>query len=189
LYCAPAPPKCHYEDADYDAYGCKSSCGSLKCRKQPSDYNKKGNIYGGGHVETPKEKLTHKFKLHCDKSKPQSLEVSWGKHKFTLNSLADCLCSLKIPRIGDLELNPIYGLGLDKPVIDTTYPFDTYEGSGQGDCDGQPASIYFSFTDVGDAGSSDNFSCRIVAKDGHDLLDTGGHLRHGNHQAYNDDDD
>jgi hypothetical protein len=148
-----------------------------------SDSTYKKVFYGGGQVRSGDTVVRHKCNLYCDKAaSPQSLEISYGdNNKFILSSLSAAACSSS-PLAA--SLNPCLGLGLPSDVAAVQYPFNTYAATGTGSINGVAgAQITLEFTDGGDIGSSDHFSCKITDKTGAVVLNTSGFLRYGNHQA------
>ncbi len=128
-----------------------------------------GRMTGGGSVIDPVVgRVTHGFELHCDATEPpNNLEVNWGGNRFHLETLTSAFC-------------------LDDPSIDPgqpAAPFDTYEGTGTGRCNGEPASIKWEFTDAGEPGVNDRAEISIS---GACTLTVSGTLERGNHQAHPD---
>jgi hypothetical protein len=126
-----------------------------------------GRMTGGGSVFTANgERVTHGFELHCDATQaPNNLQINFGGNGFHLETLTSAFCS-------------------DTPGIDPGQPpapFDTYEGTGTGRCNGAPASISWKFTDAGEPGSSDTVE---IAISGACTLNVTSNLDRGNHQAH-----
>jgi hypothetical protein len=124
-----------------------------------------GGMTGGGKIAA--STVTHGFHLLCNPlSEPQRLEVNWDKgNHFHLQTLLTAFCS-------------------NDPLISEGQPpagFDTYEGSGTGRCNGQPATVTWKFTDAGEPGKND--TARIDISGGC-TLSVSGKLAAGNHQAH-----
>ncbi|MGH2693128.1 MAG: hypothetical protein ACRDHM_11635 [Actinomycetota bacterium] len=122
-----------------------------------------GRMNGGGELRNS-NRVTHGFELHCDAAElPNDLEVNWGRNRFHLETLDTADCS------DDALIAP------ENPNA----PFDTFEGTGTGRCNGNPADIDFRLTDNGEP-QSDYAEFHIS---GGCTLDRAGILRSGNHQA------
>jgi hypothetical protein len=126
-----------------------------------------GRMTGGGSVFTAAgQRVTHGFELHCDATDaPNNLQVNFGGSRFHLETLTSAFCS------------DAAGIDPGQPPA----PFDTYEGTGAGRCNGQPASITWKFTDAGEPGDSDTAEISIS---GACTLTVSGALDRGNHQAH-----
>ena len=131
-----------------------------------------GMMTGGGFINDPVAgKVTHGFELHCIAAQlPNNLEVVWGKgNRFHLQSLSNATC-------------------FDSPTIAPNppgAPFDTYQGSGSGLCNGSAATAQWKLTDAGEPGSLDAFSITINGCSGPSSSVTfSGNLGGGNQQAH-----
>ncbi|HJU43075.1 MAG TPA: hypothetical protein VJ691_09690, partial [Vicinamibacterales bacterium] len=104
---------------------------------------------------------------------PNRLQINWGPgNRFHLGEVTSALCT-------------------DDPAIVSAKPravgFDTYDGSGTGQYNGQPgATITWRFTDAGEPGRNDYASIVIKDAGGNIVLVVTGTLNNGNHQAHND---
>jgi hypothetical protein len=127
-----------------------------------------GSIFTGPGNQT---RVTHGFELRCDANdKRQSLEINWpgtaGQNNFHLTDITKATC-------------------IDDPSIQPQPPnagFDTYIGEGVGTCNGQPATIKFTFTDAGEPGTSNTAEYHISGACTLDTVKT--LLTFGNHQAH-----
>lgn len=107
-----------------------------------------GRMTGGGSFFCPylsgNQRVTHGFELHCklenvDVSGPNNLEINFsGGDNFHLTTLTTAVCS------DTLAIQ-------QPPSVD----FDTFEGSGAGTFNGQPATIAFTLVDGGEPGTKD----------------------------------
>ncbi|MGH2710638.1 MAG: hypothetical protein ACRDH9_05475, partial [Actinomycetota bacterium] len=123
-----------------------------------------GRTTGGGRIDDG-VRVTHGFELHCDVADPpNNLEVNWGGNKFHLLTLDSADCS------DDRSIDP----------KNPNAPFDTFEGSGTGRCNGSPAEIDFLLSDGGEP-QMDRAEFEIS---GSCTLDVGSQLNSGNHQAH-----
>lgn len=123
-----------------------------------------GRMNGGGTVGS--SNVRHGFRLLCDPlGAPQRMEVNWDRNRFHLEMLTSALCS---DDPGISEEQPVAG-------------FDTYEGTGSGRCNGQPATISWKFTDAGEPGVKDFAKIDITGVAC--SLSVSGNLDRGNHQA------
>jgi hypothetical protein len=136
---------------------------------------------GGGSVfidSDPRVRVTRGFEIHCDRSKPNNIQVNWqGGNKFHLTELTDAICT-------DTDVIQ------DPPAA----PFDTFEGWGVGrltivgvgkDLVGH---IHFIFVDAGEPGKYDTALIEIEypAGTGNQILTVSGYIDRGNLQAHDD---
>ena len=148
--------------------------GSLTCTPPPPP-QVTGRMTGGGSIFTViggvNTRVTHGFQLRCDANDTrQNLEINWpganGSNNFHLLDITKATC-------------------IDDPNIDQGHPnagFDTYIGEGVGTCNGQPATIKFTFTDAGEPGTSDTAEYHISGACTLNTVKT--LLTNGNHQAH-----
>jgi len=132
-----------------------------------------GRMTGGGSVFTADgRRVTHGFAIHCTPGQKGQdvLQVNWADgHRFHMEAVATASCS-------------------DDPAIGPAPPaagFDTLDGSGTGEYDGQEgATAQWTFTDAGEPGSND--TARIVIHDaaGNTVVTVSGALQKGNQQAH-----
>jgi len=142
--------------------------GVKKCAKATKEWvapaSLPGRMNGGGTIAG--STVRHGFRLLCNPlGVPQRLEVNWDGNRFHLESLLTARCS-------------------DGPSISEEQPvagFDTYEGTGSGRCNNQPASISWKFTDAGEPGDNDTAKIDIMGVAC--SLSVSGKLKMGNHQA------
>ena len=153
-----------------DQHDSAQDSGSLTC----TPANLQGRMTGGGSIFTGpgnQTRVTHGFELRCDANdKRQSLEINWpgtaGSNNFHLTAITKATC-------------------IDDPSIQPQPPnagFDTYIGEGVGTCNGQPATIKFTFTDAGEPGTSDTAEYHISGACTLNTVKT--LLTNGNHQAH-----
>ena len=127
-----------------------------------------GYMTGGGSVFTANGiRVTHGFELNCY-SGAGNLQVNFGGNRFHLEGLTSATC-------------------LDNPAIAPggAAGFDTYVGKGVGRFNGFPDhTAEWRFTDAGEPGRND--TAEIVIRDpaNNVVLNVGGNLRNGNHQAH-----
>ena len=143
---------------------------------------KEGRLTGGGTtsgvfdaagVTLPVTVDIHQgLELHCNEAQlPNNLEVNWdGGNHFHLSSLTSATC-------------------FDDPTKDPNPPpagFDSYIGSGSGECNGVPgATANWYFTDEGEPGTSDDVvSLKITCADGSTVTAGGMDNLQGNFQAH-----
>jgi len=139
---------------------------------------------GGGQIYSAVSGLTKlKHKLNCDRTQPQSFELTYGNNKkFVLSSWSASTCALSSTAA---LLNPALNLGLAAPVASVQYPFNTYTATGTGTLNGATGyKISLEVTDDGEAGINDHFSCRIYDSLNTEVYNVSGFLRYGNNQAY-----
>lgn len=131
-----------------------------------------GRMTGGGSVMTAAGvRVTHGLTLQCDAARgPNNLQINWGKNSFHLEQLTSALC-------------------YDDPNLAPTAPrqnFDTYVGSGSGRLNNQSgATVTWTFTDVGEPGTSDMATIEIRDAANNVVLSVSGYLEKGNQQAHN----
>lgn len=139
-----------------------------------------GRMTGGGSIFCPyltgNQRVTHGFELHCklenvDVSEPNNLEINFsGGDNFHLTSLNTAVCT----DTQAIEQPPSAG-------------FDTFEGTGTGTFNGQPATIAFTFVDGGEPGTKDLAVFKIQVG-GNTVLDCplspNSFLTFGNQQAH-----
>jgi hypothetical protein len=108
----------------------------------------------------PGTRITHGFEIHCDPNNtPNRIEVNWGGgQNFHLDNLDQIIC-------------------YDDPAISPTPPnamCDTFIGEGHGKFNGvDGATIWFTFTDAGEPGSSDTAAYLIKDAGGNTVLSVG----------------
>ncbi|HYF44049.1 MAG TPA: hypothetical protein VEA35_16605 [Ramlibacter sp.] len=117
-----------------------------------------GRMTGGGSffcLDTAgaMQRITHGFQLHCKSyedaavPQPNNLQINFsGGDHFHLDTLGNAVCW----NTGQLPHPP-------------AAPFDTMDGGGTGTLNGQPASIWFRFTDHGEPGTRDTAMVHIWA--------------------------
>ena len=130
-----------------------------------------GRMTGGGNFPSSVGKVTHGFTLQCnvnDKKANKNLEVNWdGGNNFKLGDMTSVVC-------------------YDDPAIYQQQPqagFDTMVGTATGTLNGKPATIEFKFQDAGEPGTSDTTAV-VIRQNGAIVLNVGGVLNTGNHQAH-----
>jgi hypothetical protein len=118
-------------------------------------------------------RVNHRFEIRCKANDHrQNLEVNWlgnsnDQNSFHLITLTSATC-------------------LDDPAIGPQPPragFDTFIGEGQGWCNGEPASITFTFTGAGLPGTKDTAEYQIFG-DACSLDASAADLSAGDQQAY-----
>jgi hypothetical protein len=130
-----------------------------------------GRMTGGGTFSSAD--VRHGFTLNCGYSTTggESLEVNWAGNRFHLDNLTTAAC-------------------FDSGAISSGHPnagFDTYQGTGTGRLNGVDGyKIDFRFTDAGEPGLNDTAQIAITDPANAVVLNTGGALRRGNHQAHKD---
>ncbi len=128
---------------------------------------KDGRMTGGGSVfGADGVRYTHGFQLRCDGSRPESLQINWGRgNRFHLDSVTAAVC-------------------FDDPVIAEPPPvagFDTILANGLGRLSGVPGTpVWIHFTDAGEPGRGvDRAEFTIAASPiVSGLLDSGNHQAH-----------
>jgi ribosomal protein S11 len=128
-----------------------------------------GRMTGGGSFAG---NIRHGFTLNCGYSTTggENLEVNWPRNAFHLESLSTVAC---------------FDTGLDAGHPDAG--FDTLQGSGVGRLNGIAGyKAEWKFTDAGEPGFNDTAHIVITDPDGNVVLNAGGNLRRGNHQAHKD---
>lgn len=136
-----------------------------------------GFMTGSGSVTTDDGTMVvgHHFELHCefpggtDVDDPNTLVITWGGEKWTLETLTKAGCE-------------------DRNRFDQRPPaaaFDTYNGEGEGECSKDPGPAYakWEFTDQGEPGSKDTAWIRVECPNS--VIEVRGKLEAGNHQAHN----
>jgi len=128
-----------------------------------------GRMTGGGSVAATS--VRHGFEIHCDLSRPNTIEVNWRGNRFHMTSLDYANCT-------------------DAPNIHQAPPnaaFDTFTGHGTGRLNGvNGATMNFVFVDAGEPGAGTD-SAMITIRDRYNnvMLDVFGLLKNGgNHQAH-----
>jgi hypothetical protein len=128
-----------------------------------------GSIFDTDTMVEYTGRTTHGMVLHCDTRNPNRLEINWENNIFHLTSLNSAMC----PDTAGIDPNP------------PDAAFDTFIGMGEGRLNGDPgATIYFTFTDAGEPGTSDTASILIMDSGGTEVLEISGLLTFGNHQAH-----
>ncbi|MGH2641011.1 MAG: hypothetical protein ACRDGO_04850, partial [Actinomycetota bacterium] len=127
---------------------------------------KEGRMTGGGSVFGGPVRYTHGFRVRCDGSRPDNLQINWGRgNRFHLNSVTGVVC-------------------FDDPGIDEGNPaagFDTLLATGLGRLTGVLFTpIWFHFTDDGEPGKGVDRSEFMIG--GSPIVS--GFLDSGNHQAH-----
>lgn len=163
--------------------GCDDDDNDLDALAQQGDYSAEfgivtdGRITGGGSVFTrtgqtnPGMRVTHGFELHCDGDDPNTLEINWEGNQFHLDGLT----------YQDCTENPAYDSG------NPNAPLNQYYGEGFGSFNREDGyTIFFVIIDDGEPGTTDEFSARIYDPNGMLVLQVGGQLTFGNHQAHRD---
>ena len=127
---------------------------------------KEGRMTGGGSVFGGPVRYTHGFRVRCDGSRPDNLQINWGRgNRFHLDSVTGVVC-------------------FDDPGIDEGNPaagFDTLLANGLGRLNGVLFTpIWFHFTDGGEPGKGVDRSEFMIG--GSPIVS--GLLDSGNHQAH-----
>lgn len=137
-----------------------------------------GRMTGGGKQFTIADvAVTKGFEIHCDRRKPNNIEVNWPDHRFHMTELTAAICT-------------------DSPAVDQTppksAPFDTFQGRGVGRLNNAPgARIEFVFEDAGEPGTSDTARIKVYDPAGALVLDAPGdgmpaYIAGGNLQTHKD---
>lgn len=139
----------------------------------PPPISQEGRMTGGGGLTLADgTKVRHGFALECDLAEPpHNMVVTWGSgNKFKLDAPTSALCTVD-PTIS--SGNPTAG-------------FNTYEGSGTGQYNGQPgATAHWKFTDAGEPGKNDTMEIEITYMGTVVLtVPPASKLTQGNHQAH-----
>jgi hypothetical protein len=132
----------------------------------------RGRMTGGGSiVAADGMRVTHGFTLNCySGAGGENLQVNFGGNSFHLASLTQAQC-------------------FDNPAVAEggAAGFDTYQGKGVGSFNGTPGyKAEWRFTDAGEPGRNDTAELVITDPSGNIVLNVGGNLRNGNHQAHRD---
>ncbi len=114
-----------------------------------------GYLYGLG-LDGLGVKIHHTFSLDCDGATPSSLKVDWDNNVFQLDALSQPL----------------------------TCTYDTVSGSGNGTLNGDPAKIWFSFTDNGEPGTNDVGIIDITDPKGATIIYLWNYLVGGNYKMH-----
>jgi len=130
-----------------------------------------GRMTGGGSFLTGDgHRVTHGFSLNCySGAGGTNLEVNWNGNSFHLETLDHAAC-------------------FDNPLIGEEHPtagFDTYQGKATGSVNGTPGyTAEFRFVDAGEPGKNDTSEITILDPANNVVLNAGGTLKNGNHQAH-----
>jgi hypothetical protein len=127
-----------------------------------------GRMTGGGKIGSTD--VSHGFELHCDRTDvPNNLQINWGKgNHFHLDAISSATCSMD-PTFAPAP--PAAG-------------FNTYIGSGTGNCNGTTVTANWIFTDAGEPGRNDDAEVHVLAGGTCPGVNASGKLRGGNHQAH-----
>lgn len=139
-----------------------------------------GRMTGGGLIIFENgQRVTHGFELYCSAQLgPNSLEVNWNGNGFHLLNVDFAYCE-DDPDIDsgnpDSPIDTLYLAGTGRLHLHTANGLVTYEN----------ATIEILFTDAGEPGRNDEAQFRIrTAAGGEVVLEGGGRLEGGNHQAH-----
>jgi hypothetical protein len=126
-----------------------------------------GRMTGGGSVFGSNSfRTTHGFQIRCTNPNKSNLQVNWDSgNKFHATSFSNLVCD-------------------GPPTTKPDAPFSRLTGQAEGRYNGQPATAWFQFTDVGEPGTSDVATIIVFDGDGNVVLNVSGTLAKGNHQAH-----